>query len=350
MVDLEEIRRYLVKSLSRYRDHSEYEDGFQEAMIRAWKDVEAGNTEFLHVAHRARQWAFNFYKDVGVGRRHHTGAPKLTNAGRRDARGEQSRSKIQQFVDQYYNLHRQEPTNKQVSQGTGLAVGVVSYHRKNMREGKGINHAMYTEQYGEKRMDYAAYKQSHITSDNEDFIYSFNRVQFEDSVIDELDFYRTLEKIEPFHRNVLYWHHVMGYNAKEISKLLGLEGGSTSGSRRLRMAHDAVLAALYPDKYPEVCRNGHHRTSDNTLVYEGATGIRKVCTDCSSETKKRQSARRKQTKGRVLKTHCKNNHEIRGYKSGRRYCKVCNYLSRYPGKTDTDISQDSKLWNWDERP
>ncbi len=348
MVDLEEIRRYLTKALGKYRDHSEYEDGFQEGMIRAWKDVEAGNEDFLHVAHRAKQWAFNYLKDVQAGRRHSTGTPRRTRGGRRDAQGEKTREKICNYVQDHVSLHEVEPTNVEISQGTGLSTSVVGYHRKNMREGRRVNYALYSEQYGETRIDFSAYRFSPITDENRDYIFSFNNTTFEDATVENLDFLRILEKVDQPHRNVLYWHHALDYTAKEIAEMLGLRGGSTTGGRRIKFAHQAVLEALYPEDYIAKCSNNHTRTPENTGTRTGSLGqISRYCKDCQDALRVKQAARRKQTKGRVLKTHCKNNHEIRGYKSGRRYCKVCNYISRFPGRTDSDISPESKLWAWD---
>lgn len=350
MVDLEEIRRYLITSLGRYRGHEEYEDGFQEGMIRAWRDIQDGHTEFLHVAHRAKLWAVNYILDSGNGRRRATGAPPMSRNGRNDSQGEKSREKIRQYVSEYVKLHGSEPTNKQVANGTGLSSAVVSHQRKNMREGKGFNHALYTTQYGEKRIDYSAYKSTAITDDNRDFIFSFHKVEFEKEVIDNMDFVALLEKVDVNHRNVLYWHHVLGLNAKEISQRLGLSGGSTTGSRRIKSAHEAVLAIVDPDKHGQRCRNGHLRTSDNTITSVRSDGqLTNLCLDCKEDKRKRQAARRKPTSGRSKQTHCKNGHEIRGFKSGRRYCKICNKLNQYPGMTVKDIPADSKLWNWDKQ-
>lgn len=352
MVELEHVRKYLTTCLVKYRGHSEYEDAFQEGMIRAWKDIEDGNTEFLHVARRARVWAFNFIQDSATGRRRATGAHKLTNDGRRSSQGEASREKISSFVEQYFELHDKRPSNVEISQATGLSTSVVSYQLKQLRDGKGINHAIYADHYGEQRIDYKAYTIGHITDENRDYLSSLQKVTWEEEFIDELDFYRTLEMVDPVHREVLYWHHVEGYNAKEVARLLGTAGNSTTGIRRIRAAHDAVKAALYPDEYGEVCRNGHLRTRDNTVTsIRTDKQIAKTCLDCKKDKRKRQAGRRKLKANeiRAQKTHCKNDHEIRGFKSGRRYCKLCNYISRYPGRTTEDISPNSKLWNWDER-
>lgn len=355
MIELDDIRRYLYKALSSYTSRSEYEDGLQEGLIRAWKDIEAGNDDFLHVAHRARRWAINFILDSDSGRRKATGAPSRTMEGRKDSHGEATREKIRQFITHYRELHGEEPTQKQVAEGIGYTPQTVGHHMRNMREGRGTNHAIYNEFYGEKRVDYNAYRTSSYNIDSipedQSKVFARHAISFEDQSVAEMDFYNTLAKVDPIHQQVLFWYYVEGYNYQEVAHLGGATAtrASNIGQRRVQAAHKAVLAALYPDKHPEVCTKGHVRTLENTLINVQKTTGRadKTCLDCNSGRGRNTT---KQTKGRAVATHCKNNHEIRGLRkgSGKRYCKVCNSLNNNPGRTIEDISPESTIWNWDE--
>jgi len=348
MVDIEKIRRYLITSLASYRGHSEYDDAFQEGMIRAWRDIEDGNDDFRHVAHRAKLWAVAFISESGQGRRRSTGAPPMSRDGRRDAQGDKTREKIKQCIAEYESVHGEEPTNKYIVQSTGISSSVVSIQRKKMREGKGVNHAIYN---GRDRIDHNAYTIGPITLENENDIYGSVTTSFESDLIADMSFKGLLEDLPSEERQVLYWHYVLGLNAKEIAAMLGLAGGSSSGMRKIRAAHHAVKVHLFPEEYQEQCVNGHKRTPENTKVFTNVNGTSsKRCMICQEATRKRQAARRKPRKPREVKTHCKRDHEIRGYKSNRRYCKICNYMSAYPNKTEADIPPESALWKWDEQP
>lgn len=329
MIDYEAIEGYVRRSLYSYRTHDMMDDAVQEAMIRAWKDHEEGITEQSYLCRRAKIWAFNFLRDAPTGRRTATGAPKKSLEGRQDSRGQKTREKITQFLESYRELHEKDPKIYEVAEATGLSTAVVSYQWKNIREGKTKSNALYTDEYGERRIDYRAYSIGHFTTDNEDPIFGYlsksdrHTESFEDDLLGDLDFNMLLGKVDEVHRKVLYLHHVLGYNAKEVAGALGYEKVSNVGSRRIKAAHEAVRAVVDPTfKLPE---------------------------------KRKYPVERKRVpkpkKPRPEQTHCSKGHEIRGWRkaSQKRYCKICNNLRTNPGKTVDDIPADSKLWKWDER-
>lgn len=352
-VDLEEVRKYLLKATMSYRNHSDYEDGFQEGMIRAWKDVQDGNENTLHVCRRAKQWAVNYITDLGSGRRRATGAPVRAHDGLVRAQGDLTREKISQYIDEYMALHETTPTNKQISMATGISSSVVSRQRLNIKTGRGTNFSITTEQYGELRTDWSAYKHSAITDDNRDFVESYKATTFETDLVDELTFYELLAPLSVEHQKALYLYHILGYTGLEIAKHLGLSEHQMTGRRKVNDAHKALKNILDPQI--ETCHNGVHiRTEENTKLTLRSDGYTvKSCLACKTFKKQRDKAlsennKTRTTKPKIVKTSCKSEHEIRGYKSGRRYCKICNNLRQYPGKTVDQIPAASKLWTWDE--
>lgn len=329
MINFKRLERYLRVALSSWRAEDTYEDAVQEGLIRAWKDTEAGMADEDHVKSRAKLWAKNYLKDARTGRRTPTGAPSRTRDGRQDSRGIASREKITQFVDEYVRIHDKPPTNIEVSRATGLSTSVVGYQRRVIREGRMQNNAIYTEEYGERRIDHAAYTVGHFTDETSDALegafYSIaaNRVNFEEDLISEMDFYALLGKLDERHKKILFWYHILGYEAKEVATALGYAPVSSTGSRHIKDAHTAAKSVLETGELPKVVKRTYPNRRKPRVL-----------------------------KPRPQKTHCTKNHELRGYRpsSGKRYCKICNNLRTHPGKTEADIPETSKLWAWDKRP
>lgn len=327
MISLEYVENYLYKALVTYRNDENFEDAIQEGLIRAWKDVQENTLSEMtqsYINHRAKQWAKNFIRDSKIGRRRPTGAPLNSKEGRNTKSGVASREKISIFMRDYSDLHDKEPSNIEIAQATGLSAAVVSYQRKAIREGRHHNNAItVTDQDGRTRTDYTAYSVSHFTTTfTEDIIFNIaGKIEWEDETIAEMDFFNLLDGVDQKHKQVLFWHHFMGYNSKEIAGLLGFFPASNTGHRHIKAAHKAVHALLDPSVAPP-----------KPMLERAPRGPIK------------------QKVGRAVATHCKANHEIRGIRksSGKRYCKICNSLRCNPGRIEADIAPDSKLWSWDE--
>jgi hypothetical protein len=141
----------------------------------------------------------------------------------------------------------------------------------------------------------------------------------------------------------------MGYNKRETAQYCGLSQRQLEP--RLQRALDEVRAYYDPSFVlpPDTCPNGHERTEENIQVTKEGHKRCRLCIKAYEDKRrarvKEQRAAVRAAKPKILKTHCKRDHEIRGIRpDGKRYCKVCNYL-RQKG---VEPGPGSKIWEWDQ--
>lgn len=314
--DLKEIERVVRRGIIGYVTDDRFEDAVQEALIRAWKDMQEGNVEsFWHCANRAKTWARSF---LGKPHARATGAPKLTRDGQTTAHSTLVLSKVRNYIRDHIQLHEEHPTNTQIAQALGMNLHTAGLYVRKIRNGK-YDHAIYDEREGPGRRRLAAsfYSPTHITEESINHSV-FAEEGFEDAILSEEYFNSILAQVDPENREVLYLRFVLGYTPTEFGRMKGAKHPGMAGQRIIDKAVKAAKAVVAPEVGPELCSKGHERTEENT----GANGSKgRVCLACRREKYK---AKARQTKGVALKTHCIHNHLIDGVRSnGRRFCKTC---------------------------
>lgn len=352
-LDLSTVERIVRSNIRSYRDDPRFEDAVQEALIRAWKDMESGDyvEDLGYIINRAKLWARSFLQRKST---RTTGSPPLSRDGKMTEQGEKTRQKIMSYTSEYFRLHNRKPSNRETAKALGLTLTTVANQRINIAKGH-YDHAVYDveDKTGRRRLAKTYFLPVHLdsvfTSTMDSDGSSDPRTDalvaipsFEGDVLDEMSFRSLLDQIPEENRKAVYLHYGLGYSLVECSQILGIT--QKIFYTRMAKAKDEIRAIMDPDfaaeyhKEPEPpkCRNGHEKPD---------TGR---CKECIQNYEKRRAGRKKGVKvERKPRTHCKRDHEIRGFKSGRPYCKVCNYMSQNP---DKEIPETSKLWLWDERP
>lgn len=348
MDQFQNIEKIVRKAISSYRHDHRYEDAVQEALIRAWKDIEDGIDDFHHVTNRAKVWARGF---LGKPYARTTGSPPLSRDGVTTEDAERKRQKIISYEHEFFKLHERKPKNSEVSQALGIPLATVAQQRINIATGQ-YDHAVYESEGTRRRISSSYFKPVHMDAfeaPDKDLIAA--KTSFEGDVIAQLDFEALLHKLTEDSRQVIYYHVFMGYNKRETSQCMGISQRQLD--TRLQRALDEVRAVYDPSFTlpPETCPNGHERTADNLLVTKEGHKRCKACIK-AYEDKRRAKVKADRAKVRAergpktLKTHCKRGHEIRGLRGdGKRYCKVCNYINTR-GK---EPAPDSKIWEWDKK-
>lgn len=105
--------------------HPDFEDGIQEALIRAWKDIEAGMTNRKHIMNRAEVW---FRTRMFSNHHHWTGHEPRSHDGYR--KESPVREKIMAYRQEFLQLHNRYPTTREAHKATGVSESSISYHVK----------------------------------------------------------------------------------------------------------------------------------------------------------------------------------------------------------------------------
>lgn len=138
VTSLEDILDHVEKRmLKRYAKHHDFEDLLQEAQIYAWREYEAGNRDRYEILRIANNRARNLYQDKSGSQM--LGKPEKSRDGKRDARGDASKAKIRQFMEEYIALHNTKPTTHQIADGTGMKYANVWHHMKNLAVRKEVH-------------------------------------------------------------------------------------------------------------------------------------------------------------------------------------------------------------------
>ncbi len=134
-VSFEEVCKTIEKTMSRhYRDHLEWEDAVQEAKIQAWKDWDNGLRDVRHLVNRARMCGKGYFsRDKG---RRATGHAKASRVGHVTAAGDATRAKVQQYVEDYIQLHDAKPKIRDVAKAIGLSETYASGVMRTMHQRK----------------------------------------------------------------------------------------------------------------------------------------------------------------------------------------------------------------------
>lgn len=139
VTSLEDILDHVEKRmLKRYAKHHDFEDLMQEAKIYAWREYEAGNRDRYEILRIANNRARNLYQDKSGSQM--LGKPEKSRDGKRDARGDASKAKIRQYLEEYIALHNEKPTTQQIADGTGMKYHNVWHHLKNLAVRKEVQH------------------------------------------------------------------------------------------------------------------------------------------------------------------------------------------------------------------
>lgn len=340
------VEKMVRAAIRSYKADLRYEDAVQEALIHAWKDAESGEYTFNHVVNRAKVWARSFLQKPYA---RTTGAPPLSRDGVTTEDAERKRQKITSYVHEFTKLHDRKPSNQEVSQGLGIPLATVAQQRINIATGA-YDHALYEGEGKRRRIASVYFQPAHLDAvvDPDSTWWTADH-GFEAESIANMDFERLLKGLSAESRDVIYYHVFMGYNKRETSQHCGITQRQLD--TRLERALDEVRAYYDPSFVlpPDTCPNGHEKTEENaTYTKEG----HRRCSLCikAYEDKRRarvkaQRAEARANKPKILKSHCKRNHEIRGIRpDGKRYCKVCNYMR----SRGAEPGPDSKIWEWDQ--
>lgn len=203
---LKEVKAYLIVALSKFNDREDIDDLLQEGMIRAWKDH--GQYSKRHILHRARQWATNMATQQ---RLKPTGHTRISSDAVATKRGEETRGKIKQYREEYFNQHGKVPTQREIAEAIGLSEKTINKHFRFMRA-NGETAVKHYDQYGSP--DY-----SHLKPvSTETLLHMYNHDSFEDShlfashsspsaeeqVMEKYEGLELLEDLNPLQRANLY--------------------------------------------------------------------------------------------------------------------------------------------------
>lgn len=131
VTSLEDILDHVEKRMQkRYAKHHDFEDLMQEAKIWAWREYEAGNRDRWDILRIANNRARNLYQDNSGSKP--LGKPAATKDGSRNAKGDASKAKIRQYMEEHIALHNEKPTTRQVAEATGMKYANVWHHMKNL--------------------------------------------------------------------------------------------------------------------------------------------------------------------------------------------------------------------------
>lgn len=279
----------ITRKLQKYYGLDRYEDGLQEAFIRAWKDIENGYEDYWHIVHRAVHWGRAFIFDSDR-ERHPTGDLGRSREGQIQSQGEASREKIRNFCQEYRALHDKTPTHKVIAEGTGLTPKTVSHHVRRMKESRSSNIPIRR-----NRLDRREFTQVHLSrllwatagEDSQSLSRFFSCDSFEDEIVGQKNF-EDMVNLLPNEgmRQALTLRYVYGYTGREIGLALGASesNAQSKAHRLLQRAHRDLRAFLAPEVSPPVtgdlrpkCRRGHVRTPENT--YKRSDG-NQTCNEC----------------------------------------------------------------------
>lgn len=183
----------------------DWDDALQEALIRAWKDVQDGSYDYNHIVNRSEMWARK-YLFPGSNAQKATGSSRVDTTGY--VRNAAMRDKIKLFRDEYITLHGKPPTQVVVGKALGLSQHQVSYYMKR------LNTVQVQRKADEKRIDNSAYRFEALPSGrhdgDSDFAPEFSKLiseeSFESGLVADLAFQQRLNKFDDETRRALILH------------------------------------------------------------------------------------------------------------------------------------------------
>jgi DNA-directed RNA polymerase specialized sigma24 family protein len=162
-LNLPNVERVLRSHLHKLKHLDRWEDGIQEGLIRAWKDMEEGMDAYWQVINRAKMWAKTYILNSD-GRRHATGHLPTTRA--------------------YGN----------------------TFVKPLVTEDNHIDHKSYV-----------------YTSFDAGTMEEMSQASFEDVLLSELTFEEMVKDLEPKHRKAVTLNIRFGYSVKETGQALGYD-------------------------------------------------------------------------------------------------------------------------------
>lgn len=287
----EEVRRYLLVAMSKYHELTPHlwEDGLQEGMVQAWRDVEAGVEPKLKLLRRSAMASRRYFQRGGETS---FGKPAISRTGITSLGS--SIEKVQAFLDEFVPVHDRQPLAREVAEALGISRSGASTALKRIREGR-YDHMKYVQMNnGSNRKDYTYYSTVNIEDFTEDkphkegqsedklnILGRYAESSPEDSVISNQYLMDIFKQLEPHHAEVLYLRFFQSYTTAEIAEHFGRTGNSSGkGVKLLNTALSQFKMLMTP--YEGSCTKGHERTPETSYVSKMATGaFRRVCKVCT---------------------------------------------------------------------
>jgi len=330
-----EVVSYLTVSLAKWRKHlpEMYNDAFQEGLIQAWRDVQAGVTPKLKVLRRAKMSAEKYLHRNGE---YSFGKPKKSRDGLRT--NQATVEKVKAYLEETKGLREGVwPTPKTVSDALGINHSSAQKILKDIREGR-VDHMVYRpdgrmdwNHYSTMSLELMTYSEAGVESSNRHW--SDNpklelRESFEDLFVEDQHFKEVLSQLTEQHRTVLYMYFAEGYSPTDIGRHYGnTDHPSAHGNMMIQRAVNQ--AHIVVDPYHGTCTKNHERTPENTVVARREGGYwYRSCSTCKSAAAQGVNERKKtghaRKGGRKPTTHCPKGHlkEKVGLDGALR-CKVC---------------------------
>jgi RNA polymerase sigma factor (sigma-70 family) len=224
--DVKQLQKTIMKRMARWRDNPEWEDGVQEAFIRLWKDMEAGEiTDYSYLVRRAAQWGRAYLYSS-----HHppTGALPRERHGFSRATGDATREKMRAYMKDYELLHGNPPSLNQMSRDLGIHLSTIAAQHKKIKT-QSFEYVK-TEDGRLDRRHYEATQMSlsvDIFNSYGEFDESFSSFTatpgFEDDFIAQDNFNYLIRNLDDELKQIMVLIHVYGINQKRIGEMLGLD-------------------------------------------------------------------------------------------------------------------------------
>lgn len=289
-----EVEKYLYVRTGRYRPMfpDNWEDGIQEGMIQAFRDVQDNVQPKLKLIRRAGLAAERYFQGNCE---NPFGKPHKSRDGLSSKRG--TIEKVQAFLDEFIKLHDRKPTGTEVANAVGISNRSANMALTRIREGR-VDHMRYhTNSEGERRKDYDYYNVVHLENyatkeagsagEARGWEYSpyipLPTEEFESDSVERLALVETINRLSEKNRKVLYWKIFEGYNTGEVGRALGYTvNASQHGTKAIKNALNQYRTVV--DPYSGECSKGHLRTPENTTLRQDSGGsYRRHCFTCKSK-------------------------------------------------------------------
>lgn len=227
-VIFEEVALTVTKRINaKFGSLGDKDDALQEALIRAWKDVEDGSYDYNHIVNRAVNWARK-YLFPGANAQKATGSTRSTAQG--FVRNTATREKIKMYREEYIQIHDKIPSQRQISAALGISQTQVSYYMKDTR----VNVKVIKSKDG-SRIDHGAYRLTPLVDARDESDGEYNSrtsvPSFEASVMNELAFQELISPYDIETQRALTLHFKWDWTFMDIGKLLWPEVSSDVGAR-----------------------------------------------------------------------------------------------------------------------
>jgi len=224
VMSFDEMERHLRQRVSRFRDHPEWEDAVQEGRISIWKDLQEGTKDHPHMVFRAIRVARALLFNPTA---HPTGHVAIgASAGtRKTSRGEATREKIRNYLQDYRRLHDSEPTAYRIGKDLGIDRSTVSAQLRKMRSGETGWHHPGLPLMADGRVDLKAIAHVELKfSDGEDREGGINEPvepSFEDSYIGSAVTVQALNQLDDVLKEAIYLFFWQEHTLESYAKLKG---------------------------------------------------------------------------------------------------------------------------------